>query len=115
LEKRVFYLAVWGMALSPALIALLWAWLTRIKRVRTILIRAFIAVLIVPFLIAGLYELLDSMCTQGHLFQPYGDCGIIPDSLANLIPNAPLILLVPASAAAIYCAYLEVHRLLRHE
>jgi len=111
----VFYIAVWGMVLSPALIALPWAWITRIKVVRTILVRAFVAVLIVPFLIAGLYEVFDRICTQGNFLQPYGDCGIVPDSLANVIPVAPLLLLVPAALAAIYCAYLEIHRLLRHE
>ena len=111
----MFYLALWGMLLSPALIALPWAWFTRLEKVRTILIRAFIAVLVVPFLLAGLYELFDRICTEGNFFQPYGDCGIVSDPLANLIPNAPLLLLVPASAAAIYCAYLEVQRLLHHE
>ncbi|MCK4861275.1 MAG: hypothetical protein KAS85_05115 [Rhodobacteraceae bacterium] len=103
------------MLLSPALIVLPWAWFTRIEKVRAILIRAFIAVLIVPFLIEGLVALFDSICTKGSFFQPYGDCGIVPDSLANLIPGAPLLLLVPASAAAIYCAYLEIQRFLRQE
>ena len=84
------------MVLSPALIALPWAWFTRIEKVRVILIRAFIVVLIVPFLIEGLVTLFDSICTKGNFFQRYGDCGIVPDSLANLIPSAPLLLLVPA-------------------
>lgn len=115
-DSAFFILVVWGMVLSPAILALLWAWLTRIQLVRKTLIRAFVMVLVTPFLMAGIYVIFTRLCARGHIDQHFAKCGSVPDSIANWLPLAPLLLLVlPAAIAALYCAFLEINRLRHHE
>jgi len=102
--------------LSPALLSLLWAWLTLIPLVRKILIRALSSVIAAPFLSAGIYVIFSRLCATGHFRQDFAECGPVPDNLANWLPFAPLILLVlPAAIAVFYCAILEHRRLFRHD
>lgn len=113
-NTALFTLVVWGMVLSPAFLALPWAWLTRIQRVRKILIRAFIMVLATPFLMAGIYVIFARLCAHGYFDQHFTECALLPDFLANGLSLAPLVLLVlPATIAAFYCAFLEIRRFMR--
>lgn len=109
-------LLAWCVILSPAFLAWPWIFLTRLEQVQKLLIRAFFAVLPAPFLIAYIYSKLSYYCAHGSYDQRYADCGSISDGLANMLPMAPVFLLVvPAALAAFYCVALELDRPVRHK
>ncbi|NOR62170.1 MAG: hypothetical protein GQ535_06725 [Rhodobacteraceae bacterium] len=111
-DELFFILITTGMVTSPALLMLVWAWLSKIPKVKKLLVRGFLTALSAPIMIATLFAVFRRICERGHLDQQFGACSPVPDIVANLTPVGLYALLVSISAfIAIYCLYLEINRL----
>ena len=96
------------LIVSPALLLLPWIFITRIPLVRKILGYTFFAALLAPFATAATTAKLSTICLRGHFDQPFGDCGVIPDSIVDFVELSPLYVFgLLAFTAIIYCAGLE--------
>jgi hypothetical protein len=88
----------------PALVLLVWMYLTRQTEVRIWLRRGLLTALAFPFAMGAMFALSKTLCRQGGLDQQFGSCGIVPDVWANWLLPLPIIGFGAYGAFVVFCA-----------
>ena len=115
-DSAFFIFVVGWFFASPAILALIWAYVTRNRSVRKKLMLASALLVLFPFLSAGVFAFLTTQCAKGHIDQSFADCGWISDELINSLGFILVywgLLLGPAAVLGLAALIQEVTGILR--